>query len=307
MGAHQSFGILFGLLIAFIVVALPQREAVHGQEPQEESNSAAPQRGEPILLFDGTSLEGWGNKDDSPNDGWVIQEGVLFRSKRAGHLYYSQEFENFELTFQWKQEEGGNSGVKYRVKDYRSLFYGTRSLGCEFQCIANEKNSKTSSGSLYALYAPDTEQPKLNPAGEWNSGKIVVNEQEIQHWLNDELVVRAQVGGPDWLERVAGSKFSIYKNFGQNRTGKIFLQDHGDPVWFRNIVLTPLEAPAELDLPLPPESQLPELLPPEETVPLVPIETGFLRDTPFIVANSAWHMPIVRSSLRVVIVECIRC
>ena len=53
-------------------------------------------------------------------------------------------------------------------------------------------------------------------------------------------VVQADVGGDEWLERVAKSKFRNREGFGANREGRIFLQDHGNPVWYRNIVLVPL-------------------------------------------------------------------
>ena len=37
------------------------------------------------------------------------------------------------------------------------------------------------------------------------------------------------------MTRVTGSKFSEWKKFGKNRGGHIVLQDHGDPVWYRNL------------------------------------------------------------------------
>jgi hypothetical protein len=200
-----------------------------GQEQQ------TPTRSQPIILFDGSSMAGWTKRNGSPNDGWIIQEGTLHRSKRSGDLYFDMWFKDFELTFEWKQEEGGNSGIKYRVKDY-----GKQSLGCEYQCQDDTTFNKQSAGALYALYAPDKEKRKLKPAGNWNRGKIVVCGNRIEHWLNDELVVQAEVGNADWLDRVASSKFSDKTNFGQNQWGRIFLQDHGNPVWFRNITLTPL-------------------------------------------------------------------
>lgn len=195
----------------------------------------SPMRGQPIILFDGKSMDGWTRRDGTPSDGWIIQDGTLHRSKRAGDLYFNIWFKDFELTFRWKLEKGGNSGVKYRVQDY-----GKQSLGCEYQCQDDSKVNKHAAGSLYALYAPNAERRKLKPVGEWNDSKIVVCGTRIEHWLNGELVVAANVGSVDWLDRVAKSKFKDKENFGQNAWGQIFLQDHGNPVWFRDIVLTPL-------------------------------------------------------------------
>lgn len=210
-----------------------------------------PERSQPIILFDGSSTAGWTNRDGSANEGWIIQDGTLHRSKKAGDLYFNMWFDNFELTFEWKLEKGGNSGVKYRVKDY-----GKQSLGCEFQCQDDTTSDKQSAGGLYALYAPDKEARRLKPAGQWNRGKIIVCGRKIEHWLNGELMVRTIVGSQDWLDRVAESKFKDKTNFGQNQWGRIFLQDHGNPVWFRKITLTPLVCNGQFDVVVPRASQL---------------------------------------------------
>lgn len=196
-------------------------------------------RGQPLVLFDGSSMEGWTKRDGTPSDGWIIQEGSLYRSKRAGDLYYKVWFQDFELSFRWKLEKGGNSGVKYRVQDYEK-----QSLGCEYQIQDDVEVDRHSAGGLYALYPPNKEKRKLNPPGQWNESKIIVCGQHIEHWLNGEQVVVAEVGSLDWLQRVAKSKFKDKQYFGQNRWGQIFLQDHGNPVWFQDIVITPLSATA---------------------------------------------------------------
>jgi hypothetical protein len=48
-------------------------------------------------------------------------------------------------------------------------------------------------------------------------------------------VVRYEIGSADWEERVKASKFGSIPGFGRARRGHIALQDHGDPVWYRNI------------------------------------------------------------------------
>ncbi len=193
-------------------------------------------RSDSVVLFDGSSLEGWTNrKGKSPGKGWVIdEEGNLHRSEKAGDLYHESWYKDFELVFQWKIAKGGNSGVKYRVKDY-----GKQSLGCEYQLQDDAKCTKHSTGGLYALYAP-SEDRQLNPVGEWNETRIIVCGNRVEHWLNSKMTVSATFGSSDWLERVAASKFNNREFFGQNEWGRIFLQDHGTPVWFRNITITPL-------------------------------------------------------------------
>ncbi|NIO39879.1 MAG: DUF1080 domain-containing protein, partial [Burkholderiales bacterium] len=65
-------------------------------------------------------------------------------------------------------------------------------------------------------------------------------DNQIEHWLNGQKIVDAVVGSDDWHQRVEKSKFRSHEGFGQNAVGRIFLQDHGTEVWFRDIALTPL-------------------------------------------------------------------
>jgi len=193
-------------------------------------------RGNPIQLFDGESTQGWTKRNGEKSTNWIAQEGTLFRQSGGGDLYHEYWYQDFELTFEWKIEANGNSGVKYRVQDY-----GKQSLGCEYQ-IQDDKDrpfNKQATAGLYAIYEPNKNKT-ANPVGEWNTSKIVVCGRHIEHWLNGDLVVSSVVGSNDWMQRVAASKFKDQPFFGQNREGRIFLQDHGNPVWFRNIVVVPL-------------------------------------------------------------------
>ncbi|MGN1264298.1 MAG: DUF1080 domain-containing protein, partial [Muribaculaceae bacterium] len=74
-----------------------------------------------IVLFDGTSLEGWRGygKDEVPSR-WSIDEGSLKftgsgtgegQEGDGGDIIFAHKFQNFELTFDWKVSKGGNSGV----------------------------------------------------------------------------------------------------------------------------------------------------------------------------------------------------
>ncbi len=53
--------------------------------------------------------------------------------------------------------------------------------------------------------------------------------------------VEAELGSDDWNEKVAASKFKDWEKFGKNKKGHIAFQDHGDPVWYRNIKIKPLD------------------------------------------------------------------
>ncbi len=197
-----------------------------------------------MSLFDGKTLSGWVTPDGQPaSAGWEVTDGVLHLvGKGSGMILTDQEYRDFDLRFEWKITEGGNSGIKYRVKRY-----GGAILGIEYQLLDDLKHSegkigKGSTGSLYALYAPVSEENQLpaRPPGEFNESRIVVRGHRITHWLNGTKLVSVHVGNANWHARVAESKFKDREGFGENRSGLIMLQEHGSEVWFRNITIKQL-------------------------------------------------------------------
>ena len=95
-------------------------------------------------------------------------------------------------------------------------------------------------GDLYDLIAADP--VTVRPPGEWNEVLIRVRDNHIEHWLNGEKVVAVERWSQQWNDLVAASKFADMPGFGKAESGYIVLQDHGDPVWYRNIrvrTLTP--------------------------------------------------------------------
>lgn len=197
---------------------------------------------ETISLFDGKTLNGWVTLDDQPvTQGWEVVDGVIHlkvEKERAGYIKTTRTFENFELEFDWRVAEGGNSGVKYLAKQSQSD-RGFGYYGCEFQLLDDmkHKNGRTphkTAGSLYDLYAPVADQKQLNPIDEFNHSKIVVDNGRLEHWLNGKKIVEATIGSQDWQSRVDQSKVSSVKDFA-NGPGVILLQEHLSEAWFKNI------------------------------------------------------------------------
>ncbi len=194
-----------------------------------------------IVLFDGKNLDQWQSaKGEAPGAGWVIEaDGSLFRKDTAGDLLSKQEFGNFTLEWEWKIGEGGNSGVKYWVTQIKG-----QNLGIEYQLIDDERHDDAKKGgnrqtaAIYDIKAAAEDKPS-KPAGEWNSSKLVVNGTRLQHWLNGALVTEADTTSAEWKELFAQSKYAKHEGFAPGH-GKILLQDHKDPVWFRSIRITPL-------------------------------------------------------------------
>lgn len=193
---------------------------------------------EPVSLFDGQSLAGWTGADGAaPGAGWVIDQGTLhLNGEKGGNLLSEKEYTNFDLSWEWKVEKDGNNGIKYWV----TKVGGKEWLGIEYQMIDDDghpdgkKGGGThSTASIYDIKAPAEDKP-LNPPGEWNKSRVVVQDGKIQHWLNDKLVCEADTTSEDWKERIAASKFKNKAGFAPGK-GRLMLTDHHDKVWFRNL------------------------------------------------------------------------
>ena len=188
------------------------------------------------LLFDGHTTTGWRDYGKQTlSDGWVVQDGALTRTGAGGDIISNDEFGNFELSIDWKIEPGGNSGIFYRASEEKDEIYWN---AVEMQVLDDAKhpdgqNPLQSAGAAYDLYpAP---RGHVRPGGEWNTARLVVNGNHVEHWLNGFKMVEYELGSADWNSKVAGSKFKPHPKFGKNTQGHIGLQDHGNIVAYRNI------------------------------------------------------------------------
>jgi hypothetical protein len=188
------------------------------------------------LLFDGQSLEHWrGFKQEAAPAGWVVDDQAIHRADQGGDIVTRETYQDFELLIDWRVGIGANSGIFFRVTEDRDYVWET---GPEFQILddANHHDGGdplTSAGSNYALHPPTTKA--ANTTGGYNRTHLVVRGNRVQHFLNDRLVVDYELLSPEWERLVAASKFASMPDYGRRPAGHIALQDHGDPVWFRNI------------------------------------------------------------------------
>ncbi len=196
-------------------------------------------------LFDGRTTAGWrAFKGTAMPAGWQVVDGALTRVEQGGDIVTDEEFDSFELELEWKVGAGGNSGIFFHVVEDSALQYVWQT-GPEMQVLDNARHPdgrqpNTSAGSNFALYAPARDVSR--PAGEWNAARLVVRGDHVEHWLNGEKLLEYELGGPEWKARVAASKFASMPRYGLARRGHIALQDHGDPVAFRNIRIRVLPA-----------------------------------------------------------------
>lgn len=233
----------------------------YGVTASEEANilTESDKKEEWKLLFDGKTTAGWRgiNQETFPSEGWRVKEGMLMvnatdgkESGNGGDIITTEQYSDFVLDWEWKMlTKGGNSGVKYFVKEGLSNNekYGA---GLEYQILDDENFSWMLEGkmqpgdyrtlaSLYEIYPAENKSPK--PLGEWNHSRIVVQGKHVEHWLNGVKVLEYERGSDDFRKKVAESKFKQYENFGEATEGHILLQDHGSKIAFRNIRIKELD------------------------------------------------------------------
>ncbi|MDB6024612.1 MAG: hypothetical protein JWM68_835 [Verrucomicrobiales bacterium] len=203
------------------------------------SSGNAEQKSGWTTLFDGSSTEAFRayKKESFPNNSWKIENGTLktIPGKDGVDIITKDEFQDFELSLEWKISPGGNSGVIYRVTEDFDRSWNT---GPEMQVLDDTKhndgkNPKTSAGALYALIPPTNKT--LKPVGEWNQARLVIKNNHVEHWLNGSKVVEYQWGSPEVQKLIAESKFKDQPRFARNNSGHIVLQHHHDEVWYRNV------------------------------------------------------------------------
>ena len=190
------------------------------------------------LLFDGKSTNGWrGYGLKEVPDGWKVRDGVLTCTGKSGDLITADMYDDFELQIDWKISRGGNSGIFYRVTEGAK---GAHETGPEFEIRdhASWADDPYTNGANYGLHAP--RRVASRPVGYWNRARVLVHGDRVEHWLNGERVVRYELHSPEWQELVRGGKARSWPGYGRAKRGHIGLQNHGDPVWFRNIKIRPL-------------------------------------------------------------------
>ena len=214
-------------LTATLGLALPASS--HAQ-----STSAAPSTWRSLIE---PSMSAWrGYKEQGVPKEWTVKNGVLSKTVSTNDLVTKDEFQNFELTFDWMLQPGGNAGVFYRGDESAEKIYFT---GPEYQLLDDAghpdgKSRLTAAGSDYALY-PVT-AGIVKPAKHWNSSRIVVRGKHVEHWLNGKKVVSYELGSPDWEKRLKASKFATAPKYGRLDRGHIGIQgDHEGPLALRNM------------------------------------------------------------------------
>jgi hypothetical protein len=224
----------FYLLLLFVGLSLNTFAQVYNKLKKSEIKKGW------ALLFDGKSTTGWTTVDGQPvPEGWKVEGGQLtaVEGGKGGDIVTVNEYANFELVLDYKVNVGSNSGVKYFFTNYPA----GGNLGMEYQILDDEfaeDNQKANhlTGSLYDILAPSKTMKKVYAPGQWNTVRILVEGDRVQHFLNDFKILEYNRKSKEFADAVAQSKFSkTTPAFGSVAKGKILLQEHGGVVSFRNV------------------------------------------------------------------------
>lgn len=146
------------------------------------------QKSETISLFNGENLDGW---IIYGTEKWYVEDYELVcesgPDKEYGYLGTEENFDDFILTLQFKQENNGNSGVFFR-----SSVDGTKVKGWQVEVAPPGLHS----GGIYESYGrgwlikPDSAKDSVVKMGEWNSMKIKVISDEVTTSINGTEMIK---------------------------------------------------------------------------------------------------------------------
>ena len=140
-----------------------------------------------IDLFNGQNLDGW---EINGTEKWYVEKGELICESgpdaEYGYLSTKEQYDNFELELEFKQEADGNSGVFFR-----STVSGTIVNGWQVEVAPPNLHT----GGIYESYGrgwlikPDPEKDQYLKMGSWNRMKIIANGNKVTTYLNGHEMV----------------------------------------------------------------------------------------------------------------------
>lgn len=143
--------------------------------------------GQPIRLFNGKDLSGW---KIHGTEKWYVEKGEIIcesgPDQQYGYLVSDNEYKDFELTVEFKQESNGNSGVFFH-----SSIEGTKISGWQAEVAPAGKHT----GGIYESYGrgwlikPDPEKEKHLKEGDWNTLIVRVKGKDVTTFLNGQQMI----------------------------------------------------------------------------------------------------------------------
>jgi len=193
------------------------------------------------LLFNGTDYDGWkcNNGNEIASD---VVDNAMQPYKSGGYIIiYDKQFGDFVLKCEVKMPESCNSGIFFRVENPVDPV----NTGFEAQIATGNGTGCHDFGAIYDL-VPTTKNASKGP-GQWDSVEIQCEGAEFSVKVNGELVCQMNADELDQPGERAIAGDHKYKLNGKSRAVKDFaragylgFQDHGHPVWYKNVKVLPL-------------------------------------------------------------------
>ncbi|MBI4889863.1 MAG: DUF1080 domain-containing protein [Acidobacteria bacterium] len=204
-------------------------------------------------LFDGATFQNFRTptRETGPEVSWRIHDGMMESiadARRQCDLWTAETYERFDLKFEWRVAPGANTGIKYliqaqatdRLKDAQGEFLHETSLGFEFQLVDDSSRAGAdsplhASGALYN-YLPPVERA-AKKAGEWNTSRLVVRAEDVEHWINGRKVLAFGLRSDELLKALAAKRLGSARMLEklEKRKTAIAFQHHESQVAFRAI------------------------------------------------------------------------
>ncbi|MEL6895879.1 MAG: DUF1080 domain-containing protein [Planctomycetota bacterium] len=191
-----------------------------------------------IVLFDGTNMKQWSHHkgDDLYPAAWNLNDGYMEVKRGAGSVHTIESFDSVQLHLQFQtppvkgsSQGRGNSGIK---------FYGLY----EVQVLDSFNNPTYADGQAGAIYGqhPPLVNPSL-PSQQWQTYDIIFNAPKFDlegtlrrpasmTVLHNGVVVQNQT---QLIGICRAGRVLDYP--AHSPSGHIMLQDHGNPIRYRDI------------------------------------------------------------------------
>ncbi len=252
---------LLALLVA-TVGSLPAQDPSTPAKP-EDAKPDAPAEIKVYTLTDEEKAAGWQMVFDGKNNyalrgltyndfinrGWKIDRGSLFCVKdfkdmglmTGGHIITQEQYLDFEFAFEWKLSVSGRSGIMYEATGTRE-----KPEGLVYAIVDDVHNPDglkggpiKRTGALYGIIPPAADK-KLNGPDNWNEGRILVEGNHVEHWLNGQKVVEFDLGSPEFQQKLAAAGVKPNSMIGRKFKTAIVIRDDGEEVEFRNLRIRPI-------------------------------------------------------------------
>jgi hypothetical protein len=208
-------------------------------EDKEDVKSVPPPK-DAVVLFDGKSLDGWVKTNGKDKAHWKLLEGGVMQVQGGGNIITEKTFDGtFKLHVEFrvpympdaKGQGRGNSGVyvqgRYEVQVLDSYGLDSKDNDCGgIYSVAPPKSNACKAPTVWQSYDIEFHSPKCADGKKTEMARITVLHNGVK--IHDDVKINkdnttAGLGGDPC------------------KPGPIMLQDHGNPVQYRNIWLVPMK------------------------------------------------------------------